>query len=100
MPQSNSSNSSNSRKSKQEHATCPNCDYDLRTQIELQHPNYAHDMSPIQIRCDDCGCTSTWPRVTPSKPPRLSGFTKQDAWQFFLVCFIAAFIIAIFAAFL
>tara|TARA_R110002096_G_scaffold344921_6_gene538051 strand:- start:6554 stop:6817 length:264 start_codon:yes stop_codon:yes gene_type:complete len=76
---------------------CPNCDYDLRTQVELQHPNYAHDASPIEIHCDDCGHTFIWPRVTPEKSPRVTGFTKHDFWQFFIVAFIAAFFLGILA---
>ena len=64
---------------------CPNCDYDLRTQVELQHPNYIADGTPIQIHCDDCGHTFTWPRVTPAKPPRLTGMTKRDVLMFILI---------------
>ncbi len=68
---------------------CPNCDYDLRTQVELQHPGYTANGSPIEIRCDDCGHIFVWPRVTPDKAPRITGITSSDIAMFFLMAAVA-----------
>ncbi|MGJ8637311.1 MAG: hypothetical protein ACSHX5_10745 [Phycisphaerales bacterium] len=65
--------------------TCPNCDYDLRTQVQLQHPDYTPDGTPIEIHCDDCGHTSVWPRVTPDKAPRMTGLTTSDVVLFCII---------------
>jgi len=76
---------------------CPNCDYDLRTQVELQHPGYIADGSPIEIHCDDCGHSFIWPRVTPKKAPRMTGLTSTDIRIFAIISAIAFLAFLVFA---
>jgi hypothetical protein len=74
---------------------CSNCDYDLRTQVELQHPGYIADGSPIEIRCDDCGHTFVWPRVTPDKAPRMTGINSNDIRTFLFISAIATLLLVL-----